>query len=160
MSKEIIKNRYVIHFEGDVDESVLVFMIRKISDNKVLPNKLKSSLKFILIELITNIISHSLSNSYGIISVEKEERGYLVTAGNYVSEQNLKRINLNIDTIKKIKDIKGHYNNQLQSVSYDKSVNLGLIEIYNRCNGKLKITTKEAGKLVFLTFKIKLDDIN
>lgn len=160
MSKETIKNRYVIYFEGEVDESVLVFMIRKISDNTVIPNKLKSSLKFILIELITNIISHSVSNSYGIISVEKEEKGYLVTAGNYVSEQNLKRINSNIDTIKKIKDTKGHYNNQLQSVSYDKSVNLGLIEIYYRCNGKLKITTKEAGKLVFLTFKIKLDDIN
>lgn len=160
MNKEKYVNPYIIYFEGEIDETVLVFMIRKISDNKVLPNKLKSSLKFILIELITNIISHYSTSSYGIISVEKQNDNYVITAANYVSEKNLKKINDNIDIIKKVKSAKEHYADLLKSVSFEKSVNLGLIEIYSRCKGNLKTSTKEIGKNIFLTFKIKLDDIN
>lgn len=160
MAKEAVANKYIVYFEGEVDEAVLVFMIKKISDSKYIPNKLKSSLKFILIELITNMITHYSSSSYGVISVEKQKSDYLITASNFVSEQNLKKINANIEVIKKIKNVKGHYNDQLKSVTFDKSVNLGLIEIYNRCKGNLKLSTKEIGNALFLTFKIKLDDIN
>ena len=84
----------------------------------------------------------------------------MITAGNYVSESNLKRIESNVDVVKKIKNVKDHYNEQLKSVSYDKSVNLGLIEIFNRCKGNLKLNSKQVGKNLFVTFKIKLDDIN
>lgn len=160
MTKEALANKYIVYFEGEVDEAVLVFMIKKISDSKYIPNKLKSSLKFILIELITNMITHYSISSYGVVSVEKQKNDYLITASNFVSEQNLKKINANIEVIKKIKNVKGHYNDQLKSVTFDKSVNLGLIEIYNRCKGNLKLSTKEVGNALFLTFKIKLDDIN
>ena len=160
MANKEMKNKYIIYYEGEVDESVLVFFIKKISDTKHLTNRAKSNIKFILIELITNIISHYSSSSYGVISVEEDEGQVLITAGNYVSESNLKRIESNVDVVKKIKNVKDHYNEQLKSVSYDKSVNLGLIEIFNRCKGNLKLNSKQVGKNLFVTFKIKLDDIN
>lgn len=155
-----IINKYIIYYEGEVDETVLVFFIKKISDTKLLPSRAKSNIKFILIELITNMISHYSSSSYGVISVEDNEGQIIITSGNYVSETNLKRIESNLDTVKRIKNVKDHYNEQLKSVSYDKSVNLGLIEIYNRCRGNLKLSSKQTGKNLFITFKIKLDDIN
>lgn len=158
--KSDIKNKYIIYYEGEVDEAVLVFFIKKISDTKLLPNRSKSNIKFILIELITNIISHYSSSSYGIISVEENEGQVLISSGNYVSETNLKRIESNLEVVKRIKSVKDHYNEQLKSVSYDKSVNLGLIEIYNRCKGNLKLSSKQIGKNLFITFKIKLNDIN
>ncbi|HRD37214.1 MAG TPA: DUF6272 family protein [Bacteroidia bacterium] len=158
--KSDIINKYILHYEGEVDEAVLVFFIKKISDTKLLPNRAKSNIKFILIELITNIISHYSSSSYGVISVEDNEGQVIITCGNYVSDVNLKRIETNLDVVKRIKNVKDHYNEQLKSVSYDKSVNLGLIEIYNRCKGNLKLSSKQTGKNLFVTFKIKLDDIN
>jgi hypothetical protein len=160
MKKEDINPKYILRFEGEMDEAVLVFIIKKVSDSKVVSNKLKSSLKLVLIELITNIISHYSSSSYGAISLEKTNDGYLITASNYVNEQNLKTVKDNIDTIKKIKNPKGLYNDLLKSVSFNKSVNLGLIEIYNRCKGNIKLTTSGTGNPSFLTLKIKLDDIN
>jgi hypothetical protein len=160
MKKESINPKYILRFEGEMDEAVLVFIIKKISDSKIIPNKLKSSLKLVLIELITNIISHYSSSSYGIVSLEKASEGYLITASNYVNEQNLNTIKANLDAIKKIKNPKGLYNDLLKSVSFNKSVNLGLIEIYNRCKGNIKLTTSGDGSPSFLTLKIKLDDIN
>jgi len=158
--KSDITNKYILHYEGEVDETVLVFFIKKISDTKLLPNRAKSNIKFILIELITNIISHYSSSSYGIISLEDNEGQLIITCGNYVSDSNLNRIESNLEIVKRIKNVKDHYNEQLKSVSYDKSVNLGLIEIYNRCKGNLKLISKQTGKNLFVTFKIKLDDIN
>lgn len=160
MAKNENFHRFLFHFEGSVDEVTLVFIIRKISEEKKLPGKIKSNLKFIFIELITNMISHHVGDSYGVISAEREKDHYLITASNISSEQNFKIINANLDTIKKIKNVKGYYNEQLKSVSYDKSVNLGLIEIYNRCNGNIKVTSKPEGRYLNLTFKIKLNDIN
>ncbi|MBL7896299.1 MAG: hypothetical protein JNK50_13465 [Bacteroidia bacterium] len=160
IKKGDITNRYILYYEGEVDETVLVFFIKKISDTRLLPNRAKSNIKFILIELITNIISHYSSSSYGIISLEDNEGQVIITCGNYVSDANLKRIESNLDVVKRIKNVKDHYNEQLKSVSYDKSVNLGLIEIYNRCKGNLKLNSKQTGKNLFVTFKIKLDDIN
>lgn len=160
VKKGDITNKYILYYEGEVDETVLVFFIKKISDTKLLPNRAKSNIKFILIELITNIISHYSSSSYGIISLEDNEGQLIITCGNYVSDLNLNRIESNLDVVKRIKNVKDHYNEQLKSVSYDKSVNLGLIEIYNRCKGNLKLSSKQTGKNLFVTFKIKLDDIN
>ncbi len=153
-------HKYIIYFEGTVDETTLVFFIKKLSENKILPNKLKSSLKFILIELITNMISHNNEDSYGSISIQKENHDYMIITTNFSTEQNFETVKSNINAIKKIKNVKEHYNDQLKNVSFDKSVNLGLIEIYNRCEGDIKVSSKKAGKQLQITFKIQLHDSN
>lgn len=156
----IVGHKYLICFEGTIDETTLVFFIKKISENKTLPNKFKSGLKFILIELITNIISHNNGDSYGSVSIERDKNDYTIITTNFATEQNFETIKSNINVIKKIKNIKNHYNDQLKNVSYDKSVNLGLIEIYNRCDGDMKVTSKKVGKQLQITFKIQLHDSN
>lgn len=154
------EHKCLICFEGVVDEIALVFFIRKISESKVLSVKLKSTLKFVLIELVTNMISHNSGDSYGLISIEREKDGYSITTRNYSTRQNYKIIQSNIDAIKRIKNTKSYYNEQLKTVSFDKSVNLGLIEIYTRCGGMMKVTSKTEDKQLLITFKIKINDIN
>lgn len=160
MKNKPIEHKYIIHYEGNVDETTLVFFIRKISDNKKLPNRLKSNLKFVLIELITNMISHSVADAYGTVSVEKDEDGVSIVSSNYSNKQQFEVIQSNLNLIKKVKNVKGHYNDQLKMVSFDKSVNLGLIEIYNRCNGELKVSAKEVANQLLITFKLKVNDTN
>lgn len=160
MAKKEIKRKYLVYFEGNIDEITLVYFIRKISESKEIPVRMRSSLKFVLIEMITNMISHSVGDSYGIISVQEEKGKYKILTRNYTNETNFKSILSNIDTIKKIKNVKNFYNEQLKSVSYDKSVNLGLIEIYNRCKGNLKVESGNEGKKFLITFNVLLDDSN
>lgn len=160
MKSKPIEHKYIIHYEGIVDEATLVFFIRKISDNKNLPNRIKSNLKFILIELITNMISHSVSDAYGTISVENDEEGIVIVTSNYSNTQQFELIQSNLNQIKKVKNVKGHYNDQLKMVSFEKSVNLGLIEIYNRCNGRMKVSAKEEASQLLITFKLKINDTN
>lgn len=151
---------FKIYFEGDIDELVLVFILKKLSQTQSCPKQIKSSLKIILIEIITNIISHHSFSNHGIISI-KGFKGYcLIEAGNFANKENIEVIKANIDEVKKVKNIKDHYKNLLKSVSYEKSVNLGLIEIYNRSKGNLKLETQEILGKSFITFKIKIDDIN
>ena len=117
-------------------------------------------MKFVLIELITNMISHSVADGYGTVSVEKDEDGVSIVSSNYSNKQQFEVIQSNLNLIKKVKNVKGHYNDQLKMVSFDKSVNLGLIEIYNRCNGKLKVSAKEVANQLLITFKLKVNDTN
>lgn len=158
MAKKENKKRFLLFFEGNIDEITLVYFIRKISESKEVPAKTRSSLKFILIEMIANMISHSVGDPYGIISVMNENGKYRVITKNYTNESNFKSILSNLEVIKKIKNVKNFYDEQLKSVSYDKSVNLGLIEIYNRCKGKIKIESELEGKKLFVTFNILLND--
>lgn len=160
MAKKENKKKYLLYFEGNIDEITLVFFIRKVSEAKAIPSKMRSSLKFVLIELITNMISHSAGDAYGTISVQEEKGGYRIITGNFSNASNLKSIQNSIDTIKKIKNVKNFYNEQLKSVTYDKSVNLGLIEIFNRCKGNMKVESRTEEKKLQITFNILLNDID
>ena len=152
------ENKNRIYFEGDLDENVLVFFLKKINDGNYFPNKFKSNLKIILIELITNAITHYHNVAFGKVLVEKKGDHYLISVTNFISQKNLQLLKKNLIYFKSLKEVRSQYNALLKSATLEKSVGLGLLEIFNKAKGNIKLQTQTVSGNKIITIKIKIYD--
>ena len=150
-----IKNS--LYYEGDIDESLLVFFMKKINSINYCSSKCKSNLKIVLIELITNAITHFSGLPYGRLLIKKENNDCIIAVSNLVDEKGFKQLIENINHIKTLKNVKQEYNNLLAAASFDKLMGLGLLEIYNKSNGNLEISSVPAHEYKLITIKLKID---
>ncbi len=150
-----LKNR--IYYEGDLDEDVLIFFMKKTNTIDFCSGKTKSNLKIALIELITNAITHLSGVAYGRVLVTKQNDDCYVAVSNIVNPNSLVVLMDNIKRIKSIKDVKKEYNKLLADASFDKLVGLGLLEIFNKSNGNVEITTESALENTLVTIKLKIN---
>ncbi len=154
--KKVKENKNRIYFEGDLDENVLVFFLKKISDGNYFSNKFKSNLKIILIELITNAITHYHNLAFGKVLVEKNGDHYLISVTNFISQKNLQLLKKNLIYFKSLKEVKSQYHALLKSATLEKSAGLGLLEIYNRAKGNVQLQTQTVSGNKIITIKIKI----
>jgi hypothetical protein len=142
--------------EGNLDEATIAYFLRHL-DNFDVCHTVKHKMKVVMIELISNIITHARS-SYGSVSIKHTANHFIIKTSNYSSFQNINKTIALANDIRNAENLSAHYLNQLSEVSYEKRVSLGLIEIFRLSNGKINITGGLVDDQPAIHFEIQLED--
>ncbi len=143
---------------GNLDESTIAYFLKHL-DTFNTSKKVKHKLKIVLIELISNILSHS-QNKYGSVFIKRVQNHFIINASNFTAtERIIKTIEL-LNNIKQTKNLRQHYLNLLSEASLENMVSLGLVEIFRLSDGEIKISTSTLDGKSVINFEIKLNDGN
>lgn len=143
---------------GNLDESTIAYFLKHL-DTFNTSKTVKHKLKIVLIELISNILSHS-QNKYGSVFIKRAKNHFIINASNFTAIERIEQTIELLNTIKQTKNLRQHYLNLLSEVSLENMVSLGLVEIYRLSGGEIKISTSTLDGKSVINFEIKLNDGN
>jgi hypothetical protein len=145
-------------FKGPVANSTIGYFIDKIERDPSVPEKAKTRFKLVMIELITNILNHFYLDNYCEIDVEREESALVsVTTKNFISEADLEHLRNKIAQLNNAGSVKELYLQALKNTSENHSVNLGIMYVYQKSNGRLSFAMEKKGNNFLLILKTTLN---
>jgi hypothetical protein len=141
-------------FEGDITSSQINLILEEIEKKikvKSTSTKVRQKVYNIMVESIQNLFHHSddlpkefahaLGQRYGMIIIAKEDNGFRITAGNFVSSSNVQYLTEKIEKINSLSsdELKEMYKYILnyQKMSPKGGGGLGLIDIARKSDRKL-----------------------
>jgi hypothetical protein len=148
-----------IYFEGELSETEIVVLLNKLDSWPEGLFKNKAAIKFAIIELCSNVISHHSGTEYSWVSIVPEEGQCLVEVKSYASINDLEILNTILNEIRTSPDLKALYFNKLEQVG-NKSANLGILRVFRICDGNLILESEIVASKILLTFKLKINDNN
>ena len=150
----------ILCYKGNVDPDVINHILDSVEDKMVEVNeqsKLRKKVYNVLVESLQNLYHHSdkvpdgfedqKSERYGLVVVKKVTDGYRIFTGNFVSAENLERLEEKVKRINRSshEEIKELYKFILnhQRISAKGGGGLGLVDIARKTGNKLEYTIKE-----------------
>jgi len=154
------KNNIILFYKGNVDSDVINHILDTVEDKMIQVNdqsRLRKKVYNVLVESLQNLYHHvdkvpedfedQISEKFGMLLVQKVDRGYKIITGNFVKTDNVEKLE---EKIKKInqsshEEIKELYKFILnhQRISAKGGGGLGLVDIARKTGNKLEYTFKE-----------------
>jgi hypothetical protein len=150
----------ILFYKGNVDSDVINHVLDTVEDKMVEENeqsKLRKKVYNILVESLQNLYHHvdrvpedfedQTSEKFGLLVVKKVNGGYKIITGNFVSSENIEKLEEKIKRINRSshEEIKELYKFILnhQRISAKGGGGLGLVDIARKTGNKLEYTIKE-----------------
>jgi len=144
------KNNIFLTYKGDFNQSTILPILKIIEQNlnanKNELNKTKRSVYQILIELLQNVIKHSVvidNKKNGIFLIGKNSQKYIISTGNFIENKEVENL---VELINKLNDsneneLKIMYINKLKTgeITENGCAGLGLIDIARQTREKIII---------------------
>lgn len=154
------KNNVILHYRGNIDSDVINHVLDTVEDKLVQvseQSKLRKKVYNVLVESLQNLYHHvdkvpadfedQKSEKFGILVVQKAERGYKIITGNFVRADNVEKLEEKIKRINRSshEEIKELYKFILnhQRISAKGGGGLGLVDIARKTGNKLDYAFKE-----------------
>jgi hypothetical protein len=171
------KNNVILSYKGNVDSDVINHVLDTVEDKMVQVNeqpKLRKKVYNVLVESLQNLYHHvdkvpedfydQTSEKFGLLIVEKVDKGYKIITGNFVHADNIEKLEEKIKRINRSshEEIKELYKFILnhQRISAKGGGGLGLVDIARKTGNKLDYTFKVYNdKYYFFYLNILVDEI-
>lgn len=154
------KNNIILFYKGNVDSDVINHILDTVEDKMIQVNdqsKLRKKVYNVLVESLQNLYHHvdkvpddfedQTSEKFGMLIVQKVDKGYKIITGNFVKADNVERLEEKIKKINRSshEEIKELYKFILnhQRISAKGGGGLGLVDIARKTGNKLDYTFKE-----------------
>jgi hypothetical protein len=165
-------------YKGNVDSDVINHVLDTVEDKMVAVNeqpKLRKKVYNVLVESLQNLYHHvdrvpddfedQLSERYGLLVVKKVDTGYRIITGNFVSKDNIEKLEEKIKRINRSShdEIKELYKFILnhQRISAKGGGGLGLVDIARKTGNKLEYSfTEYNDKYSFFYLNILVNEEN
>ena len=155
-----LKNNIILFYKGNVDSDVINHILDTVEDKMIQVNdqsRLRKKVYNVLVESLQNLYHHvdkvpddfedQTSEKFGMLIVQKVDRGYKIITGNFVKADNVERLEEKIKKINRSshEEIKELYKFILnhQRISARGGGGLGLVDIARKTGNKLEYTFKE-----------------
>jgi len=155
-----LKNNIILFYKGNVDSDVINHILDTVEDKMIQVNdqsRLRKKVYNVLVESLQNLYHHvdkvpddfedQTSEKFGMLIVQKVDRGYKIITGNFVKADNVERLEEKIKKINRSsrEEIKELYKFILnhQRISAKGGGGLGLVDIARKTGNKLEYTFKE-----------------
>jgi predicted DNA-binding protein (UPF0278 family) len=149
----------ILHYKGNVDSDVINHILDTVEDKMVEvseQSKLRKRVYNVLVESLQNLYHHvdkvpdgfedQISEKFGLIVVKKVSDGYRIITGNFVSFENVEKLEEKIKRINRSshEEIKELYKFILnhQRISAKGGGGLGLVDIARKTGNKLEYSFK------------------
>jgi hypothetical protein len=170
------KKNVILFYKGNVDSDVINHVLDTVEDRMVQVNeqpKLRKKVYNVLVESLQNLYHHvdkvpddfedQTSEKFGLLIVEKVDKGYKIVTGNFVHADNIEKLEEKIKRINRSshEEIKELYKFILnhQRISAKGGGGLGLVDIARKTGNKLDYTFKEYNnKYSFFYLDILVDE--
>jgi len=149
-----------ITYEGEFSEGTINTLLKKIDAWPSSLFKNKADVKYAVIELCSNIISHHSSTDFGSIIIDPQHSVCYLEVSSFASAKDYEIVASILNDLKSVKDLKEHYFSKLERAGHAESVQLGMLKTYRCCNGNIELIGKTVASKILLTFKLKIDDCN
>lgn len=154
------KNNVILFYKGNVDSDVINHILDTVEDKMIQVNdqsRLRKKVYNVLVESLQNLYHHvdkvpddfedQTSEKFGMLIVQKVDRGYKIITGNFVKTDNVERLEEKIKKINRSshEEIKELYKFILnhQRISAKGGGGLGLVDIARKTGNKLEYTFKQ-----------------
>jgi hypothetical protein len=169
-------NNVILFYKGNVDSDVINHVLDTVEDKLVKGNeqsKLRKKVYNVLVESLQNLYHHvdrvpgdfedQSSEKFGMLSVQKVERGYKIITGNFVHADNVAKLEEKIKRINRSshEEIKELYKFILnhQRISAKGGGGLGLVDIARKTGNKLEYAFREYNdEFSFFCLNILVDE--
>ncbi len=155
-----LKNNIILFYKGNVDSDVINHILDTVEDKMIQVNdqsRLRKKVYNVLVESLQNLYHHvdkvpddfedQTSEKFGMLIVQKVDRGYKIITGNFVKADKVERLEEKIKKINRSshEEIKELYKFILnhQRISAKGGGGLGLVDIARKTGNKLEYTFKE-----------------
>jgi hypothetical protein len=170
------KKNVILFYKGNVDSDVINHVLDTVEDRMVQVNeqpKLRKKVYNVLVESLQNLYHHvdkvpedfddQTSEKFGLLIVEKVDKGYKIITGNFVHADNIEKLEEKIKRINRSshEEIKELYKFILnhQRISAKGGGGLGLVDIARKTGNKLDYTFKKYNnKYSFFYLNILVDE--
>jgi hypothetical protein len=170
------QSNVILFYKGNIDSDVINHVLDTVEDKMVEINeqaKLRKKVYNVLVESLQNLYHHvdkvpedfedQAAEKYGLLVVEKVDRGYRITTGNFVHADNIEKLEEKIKRINRSshEEIKELYKFILnhQRISAKGGGGLGLVDIARKTGNKLDYSFKQYNdKYSFFYMNILVDE--
>ena len=171
-----LKNNIILFYKGNVDSDVINHILDTVEDKMIQVNdqsRLRKKVYNVLVESLQNLYHHvdkvpddfedQTSEKFGMLIVQKVDRGYKIITGNFVKADNVERLEEKIKKINRSshEEIKELYKFILnhQRISAKGGGGLGLVDIARKTGNKLDYSFKPYNdKYSFFYLNILVDE--
>lgn len=167
----------IFSYKGDISSDIINYIldsVEKKTEEVDDPSKTRKKVYNVLVEGLQNLYHHvdvvpddfedQSSSRFGLIVICRNDKGYLITAGNFISTDKIdelekKIVKINDSSPEEIKDLYKHILHH-QEISEKGGGGLGLVDIARKTGNKLEYEFIEySEQFSFFTLKIKIDSI-
>ena len=167
----------IFSYKGDISSDVINYVldsVEKKTEELNDPSKTRKKVYNVLVESLQNLYHHvavvpkdfedQSSARFGLIVIHRNDKGYLITAGNFITagkiaELEEKIVKINNSSPEEIKELYKHILHH-QEISDKGGGGLGLVDIARKTGNRLEYEFIEYdAKYSFFTLIIKIDSI-
>ncbi|HUS87341.1 MAG TPA: SiaB family protein kinase [Bacteroidales bacterium] len=165
----------IFSYKGDISSDVINHILDSVEKKTVEindPSKIRKKVYNVLVESLQNLYHHvdtvpedfedQSANRFGLIVINRNEAGYYITAGNFISTRKVndlkvKILKINNSTAEEIKELYKYILHH-QKISDKGGGGLGLVDIARKTGNKLEYSFSEYNnKYSFFIIRIKID---
>ncbi len=175
--KGLLTNDVIFSYKGDISSEIINHILDTVEKKTVEidnASKIRKKVYNVLVESLQNLYHHVDSvpadfpeqdaRRFGVIVIRRNDEGYLITAGNFITGEKIVKLREKIEKINNSspEEIKELYKFILhhQKISDKGGGGLGLVDIARKTGNKLNYEFSEYNdRYSFFTLNIKIDAI-